>query len=232
MRAINSTAFAVLVTALTSAVSVAQTRPATPPRPVRSAQPANLDGQPPRPGARRQVSIDQQFGPRGGGPVGNLLRMRQQLELTDDQVKKLEALQTAPMPQMNPADMMRAQADLMDATRGDVNLEMARAAFDKMSRLRTDQQLAHLKVRRDVRNVLTSAQRAKVDAFQQNMQGRMRGEMRGRMRGEMRGRMRGLGPGVQGMGHRGRMIQPGGWPHGPQDGRPLAPPRPPGDTIR
>ena len=224
MRAINSTAFAVLVTALTSAVSVAQTRPATPPRPVRSAQPANLDGQPPRPGARRQVSIDQQFGPRGGGPVGNLLRMRQQLELTDDQVKKLEALQTAPMPQMNPADMMRARADLMDATRGDVNLEMARAAFDKMSRLRTDQQLAHLKVRRDVRNVLTSAQRAKVDAFQQNMQGRMRGEMRGRMRG--------LGPGVQGMGHRGRMIQPGGWPHGPQDGPPLAPPRPPGDTIR
>ena len=224
MRAINSTAFAVLVTALTSAVSVAQTRPATPPRPVRSAQPANLDGQPPRPGARRQVSIDQQFGPRGGGPVGNLLRMRQQLELTDDQVKKLEALQTAPMPQMNPADMMRARADLMDATRGDVNLEMARAAFDKMSRLRTDQQLAHLKVRRDVRNVLTSAQRAKVDAFQQNMQGRMRGEMRGRMRG--------LGPGVQGMGHRGRMIQPGGWPHGPQDGPPMAPPRPPGDTIR
>ena len=224
MRAINSTAFAVLVTALTSAVSVAQTRPATPPRPVRSAQPANLDGQPPRPGARRQVSIDQQFGPRGGGPVGNLLRMRQQLELTDEQVKKLEALQTAPMPQMNPADMMRARADLMDATRGDVNLEMARAAFDKMSRLRTDQQLAHLKVRRDVRNVLTSAQRAKVDAFQQNMQGRMRGEMRGRMRG--------LGPGVQGMGHRGRMIQPGGWPHGPQDGPPLAPPRPPGDTIR
>ena len=224
MRAINSTAFAVLVTAMTSAVSVAQTRPATPPRPVRSAQPANLDGQPPRPGARRQVSIDQQFGPRGGGPVGNLLRMRQQLELTDDQVKKLEALQTAPMPQMNPADMMRARADLMDATRGDVNLEMARAAFDKMSRLRTDQQLAHLKVRRDVRNVLTSAQRAKVDAFQQNMQGRMRGEMRGRMRG--------MGPGGEGMGHRGRMIQPGGWPHGPQDGPPLAPPRPPGDTIR
>ena len=223
MRAITSTAFAVLVTAMTSAVAIAQTRPAMPPHPTRSAQPSNRDSQPPRPGTRRQVPMGQEFGPRGGGPVGSLLRMRQRLALTDDQVKKLESLQSAPMPQMNPADMKRAQADLMDATRGDVNLEKARAAFDKMSRLRTDEQLAHLKVRQDIRNVLTPTQRAKVDGFPQTMRRR-----RAAMHGQMRSQMHGMGPRDPGMRRRGGMMPPRGQLQRP----PMAPPGPPTDTIR
>ena len=94
MRAITSTAFAVLVTAMTSAVAIAQTRPAMPPHRTRSAQPSNRDSQPPRPGTRRQVPMGQEFGPRDGGPVGSLLRMRQRLALTDDQVARPSLLPT------------------------------------------------------------------------------------------------------------------------------------------
>lgn len=113
--------------------------------------------------------------------------MRGQLDLTDDQVKKLEALQATPRAQRNQSDMLRAQADLMDATKGDVNIEKARAAFDRMARIRTDAQLAQLKTRQDVRSVLTQAQRAKFDAFASSTRQR-RGDIGARGRGpQMRG---------------------------------------------
>lgn len=149
--------------------------------------------------------------------------MRGQLDLTDDQVKKLEALQATPRAQRNQSDMLRAQADLMDATKGDVNIEKARAAFDRMARIRTDAQLAQLKTRQDVRGVLTQTQRAKFDAVASSMRQR-RGDIgaRGRapqMRGNalrgnaMRGNaMRGRG-GPIGAGRRG--------PAGPGMRRPM-----------
>ena len=110
MRRLSSTTLAVLATIVTSTVVVAQTRPVTPPRPARTAQPtlANRDSQPPR--ARRLDPAGQAGAMRG--PASNLLRMRERLELTDDQVKRLEALQSAPRPQRNESDVLRARADL------------------------------------------------------------------------------------------------------------------------
>jgi len=134
---------------------------------------------------------------RRGGPAASLLRLREQLELTDDQVKRLEALQAVAPPEPKASEMMRAQADLMDATKGDVDLTKARAAFERMSRLRVDEQVAELKVRQDARSVLTAAQKTKFDNFSANMREGQRGAMRTmQMRGPagMRGRdMRGPG---------------------------------------
>lgn len=201
MRPLSTSAMAIVVSALTSVAAVAQTRPATPPRPTRAAQGAPM-GPDSQPGARRAGPRGPRSGP-GGSPVDNLLRMRTQLELTDEQVTKLEALRTAPRPTLNQADMLRAQADLMDATKGDVNTEKARAAFDKMARLRTDMQVAQLKSRQDVRNVLTPAQRSKMDAFTTNMRGRRGDAMRG-------GGNRGRGNQIRGGGRRPQMRGPGG----------------------
>lgn len=102
-----------------------------------------------------------------------LLRARTQLELTDDQVKRLEAMQAAPAPKSNRSDLMRAQADLLDATKGDGNLARARTALDRLSRLRNDQVLARLKAQQDVRAVLTSVQRTKVDNMRQRVRSRV-----------------------------------------------------------
>jgi hypothetical protein len=141
-----------------------------------------------------------------------LLRQRDQLGLTADQVKKLEALQATPQPQVNAADLLRARADLMDATRGDANPEKARAAMDRMAKLRTDVAVARLKARQEARNVLTPAQKAQVDAMAQRMKGRMRGAMMQRMRGGQRGGPRGGQRGPRG----GGMMGPGGPQGGPQ----------------
>ncbi|GAB1343996.1 Spy/CpxP family protein refolding chaperone [Gemmatimonas sp.] len=141
------------------------------------------DGAPGRMGAAR--------GPRGN-PAAMLLRMRSELELTDDQVKKLEALQDAPAPRANEADMLRARADLLEATQGDGNLSKARAALDRLSALRNERMLAGLKVRQDARAVLTAQQKTRLD----NQRGQFRG--RGAMRGERGQRgQRGM-PGMMG----------------------------------
>jgi Spy/CpxP family protein refolding chaperone len=180
----------------------------------------------------------QMGGRMGGGPVGMLLAMKTQLELTDDQVKKLEAMRNAPKPKRNEADMLRARADMIEAQQGDGDLVKARAALDKMSKLRNDTQIARLKERQDLRAVLTSAQKTKLD----NMRGAMRGRMRQRIGMRMReggdqsmgGGMRmrqgpggmgpggmgpggmgpgGMGPGGMGPGMRGNMA-PGGMRQG------------------
>jgi Spy/CpxP family protein refolding chaperone len=132
-----------------------------------------------------------------------LLRARTQLELTDDQVKRLEVLAAAPAPKSNASDMMRAQADLLDATQGDGNLAGARAALDKLSRLRNDQVLARIKTQQDVRAVLTPVQRTKVDNVRRQLRNRaganrQRGIRQGGMR-QGRGQMApGRGRGQQG----------------------------------
>jgi Spy/CpxP family protein refolding chaperone len=211
----------------------------------------NRDSQP---GIRRAGPEGPRSGPGGGGPAANLLRLRTQLELTDDQVKQLESMRTAARPTLNQADMLRARADLMDATKSDVNVEKARGAFDRMARLRTDLQVAHLKSRQDVRNVLTPVQRTKLDALATNMRARRGDAMRGRggqVRGQKRGpQVRGRpgndrgtpfgpGPGLRGApnvgpGNQpgvGRGRGPGGFgrrgqmnPGGPQSGMPPGPP--------
>jgi hypothetical protein len=129
-----------------------------------------------------------------------LLRARTQLELTDEQVTRLEALAAAPAPKSNASDMMRARADLLDATQGDGNLAGARAALDKLSRLRNDQLLARIKTQQEVRAVLTPAQRAKVDNVRRLLRNRA-GAMR--ERGLRQRVMRQRGMGQRGMGQRG-----------------------------
>ena len=256
MRRLSTTALAVMATVVASTVAVAQSRPVPPPRPNRAGPPVpmNPDSQPPR--DRRAGPGGLQVTPGMGGPASHLLRMREQLELTDDQVKKLEGLQSSPQPTLNEAEMLRARADLMDATKGDVSLEKARAAFDRMARVQTDAQIAQLKSRQELRNVLTLPQRTQFDAMSRNMYDRRGDAMRGRVNqriGQRRGQQfrrqnpgqgraqfdPGMGQGMgQGMGPGMRRGMAPGMGQGPGPGIrrrmnvPANPPRPPADTAR
>ncbi len=188
---------------------------------------------------------------QGGNPAAQMLRLRQQLNLTDEQVQKLETLAKADAPRRNAADALRARADLMEAMQGDGNLSAARAALDKMSRLRNEQVVAGLKQRQEARAVLTADQRQIVDNARQRLRGvAMReGAMRQRaVRGQPFGgqQFRGQpgwaprGPQVRGPQVRGRQVrgpQVRG-PQGPQLGGPqfrgrmqAVPPVPPVDPA-
>ena len=166
-------------------------------------------------------------GRAAGHPAAMLLRARQQLALTEDQVKRLEALASAPAPKSNASDRMRAQADLLDATQGDGNMAGARAALDKLSRVRNDQLLARIKTQQDVRAVLTPVQRAKIDNRRQQLRNRAGANRQGGMRqgGKRQGPGQ-MGPGMmpgnpQGpLGPMPRMRRGGGTPD-------VAPPVPP-----
>lgn len=165
-------------------------------------------------GERRGVARERLAG--GGSPASGLLRLRSQLALTDDQVKRLESLRGANVPQRNPSEELRAQADLMDAMKGDGNLAAARAAMDRMHKVRTDRAVAQLKLRQDARAVLTADQKTKLD----NMRGAF-GERRQRMVAQGRG---GFGPGAGrggfGPGARGRDFGPGARMRQPGPGMP------------
>lgn len=191
-RALTRHAVALVVSAIAGSIALAQQPPQPPPTrptPQRAAPraavaPQRQPGQPKQARARR--------GPGGpGGPgaqrgpgsgAGMLIALKAQLGLTDEQVKRLEAIREAPHPKPNAADQLRARADMIEATQGDGDLAKARAALDKMSRLRNDEQIARLKERQDIRNVLTAAQKTKLD----NMRGMMRNCMKGAMRNQMR----------------------------------------------
>jgi len=153
------------------------------------------------PGARAQAMM-------GAGPAAGLLRLRNQLSLTDDQVKRLEALQNATVPRLNPADALRARADLMDATRGDGDLAAARAAMDRMHSLRTDRAVARLKMQQDARAVLTADQKNKFDNLRAARGERLRMVAQARRSGAT---PRAMAPGA-------RMRQPMRQPMRPQMG--------------
>lgn len=203
---------------LTSQTPPAQ-RPAARPRAAGAptpgaAGPANAQA---GPGARRGgPGARGGRGGRGAGhPAAMLLRARTQLELTDDQVKRLEALASAPAPKSNASDMMRARADLLDATQGDGNLAGARAALDKLSRLRNDQLLARIKAQQEVRAVLTPMQRTKVDNVRRLLRNRMGANRQGGIRqgGMRQGRQGGM---RQKRGQMGPGMMPGMMPANPQ----------------
>jgi Spy/CpxP family protein refolding chaperone len=161
-----------------------------------------------------------------------MLRMRSQLQLTDDQVRKLEALQAAPAPRANEADLLRARADLLEATQGDGNLSKARTALDRMSALRNERMVAGLRQRQEARAVLTAQQKTQLDNRRGQL--RQRGMARGQ-RGQMgpRGQMtpgggRGTGPGAARGQFRGQFgpgapMQPGTNRGGGRPGMPLPP---------
>ena len=98
---------------------------------------------------------------RGGPPAARVLQMRGALALSDDQVKRLETLAASQRTALEPnrGAQLRAKADMADAMKGEGNLEAARAALDKMSRLHNDEVIAHMKAMQDARAVLTAEQR-------------------------------------------------------------------------
>ncbi len=181
---------------------------------------------------------DRMRGPSGRGhPAAMLLRARTQLELTDDQVKRLEALAAAPALKANASDIMRARADLLDATQGDGNLAGARAALDKLSRLRNDQILARIKSQQDVRAVLTPVQKTKVDNLRSQLRNRAGAKRQRDMRqsGMRQGGMRqgrGQQNGRGGQGFRGGPPMGGQMRPGMMPGNPLSPLGPQGPMPR
>jgi hypothetical protein len=150
-----------------------------------------------------------------------MLRLRQQLQLTDEQVQKLEALQDAPAPRVNEADMLRARADLLEATQGDGNAARARAALDRLSALRNEQLIAGLRQRQEARAVLTSAQKTRLDNLRSEL--RRRGVARGMGRGDRALRGRGMGA---------KMGRGMGRGMGPATGRGMRPDMRPGMAPR
>jgi Spy/CpxP family protein refolding chaperone len=176
-------------------------------------------------GARpsRPERADGMMNARGDMP---LERLKARLNLTDDQVKKIEALRTAQAskPSRQP-DVLRAQADLMQAMQGPGDLAAARKALDRLNAVRTDAMMARLEQRQALLGILTPEQRTQFAA----MRGMLgdRGMRRGRGMGGGRGMERSLGGG---RGGRGMMGGPG-WrgfrdvaPRGERRGMP----RPPG----
>ena len=231
MKKLQTPAIALIASALSASLMFAQGAPPRPP--VAGAPPASRQGE-----SRRALG-DSMRGPRGmagrpsmggmdgmdmtrrGGPASHLLRARRQLDLSDEQVKKLEALAFAAAPTDSRSDMMRAQADMMDATKGDGNLAAARAALDKMSRLRNDASIARLKSRQDMRAILTPTQKAKFDKMGGMMRERTSerfkhsgGVRRGSGMGHQQKRFgQQMGPG-QPMGSRNRQASPMRPPNG------------------
>ena len=196
--------FAVALSAFLPSMLVSQRPPTQRPareRAAAAAAPAGVSASPTVQSTRGRLmrGTGGSGGRRGGHPAAALLRARTQLELTDDQVKRLGELAASSAFKSNRTDMMRAQADLLDATQGDGNYAGARAALDKLSRLRNDQMLARIKSQQDVRAVLTPVQKTKVDNMRQQIRNRLGASRQGGMRqggmrqGEMR--QRGIGHG-------------------------------------
>lgn len=96
-------------------------------------------------------------------PARSVLALREELHLSDAQVsrlKTLEALQVASLGRATAA-FLRAEADLLDANRGE-DIVLRRAALEKRSRIAIDGEIARLQAEKDSRAVLTADQRAKL----------------------------------------------------------------------
>lgn len=115
------------------------------------------------------------------------LRQREALGLGAEQVQRLEALQ-ARAEQAHPRMMQQMQEihrEIRRATEGDRFDEAAiRAAYGRMAALHTDMGVAMARMRHEVRQVLTSAQRQKLEEQGGGMTG-MHGMMHGGMMGGM-----------------------------------------------
>ena len=141
-----------------------------------------------------------------GSPASTMLRMREELNLSEDRVRRLQQTRAANRTP-NEAEMLRARADLMDAMRGDGNLDGARAAMERMNRLRTDQALAGLKARQDARNVLTAEQRSRPDNASASARRDGLDNRRGNARDNALGKSRGMAMRNREMARRGAMLR-------------------------
>ena len=145
----------------------------------------------------------------GGSPAAMLAHMKAQLNLTDDQVKRLETLAAQQKGALEPnvGAMLRARADLADARKGEGDLVATRKALEKLATLRVDGAMAHLKAMQDARAILTAEQREHLPAM---MGGMMGGPTGGMNRGGMHGRGMMGRPGGMGMHGPGQSGGPGG----------------------
>lgn len=107
----------------------------------------------------------------GGSPAATLAQHKAALNLTDDQVKRLEALAAQQKGALEPnvGAQLRARADLADARKGEGDLVATRKAMDKLAQLRIDGAMAHLKAMQDARAILTAEQRDKLPAMRGGM---------------------------------------------------------------
>ena len=99
-------------------------------------------------------------------PAQWILDVREELQLTDVQVGKLQALartQTGSLSRVTAA-YLRAEADLLDASRTD-DLAARRLALEKRAKVGIDAEISRLQWEKDSRLLLTGEQRAKVQAI-------------------------------------------------------------------
>ncbi len=131
-----------------------------------------------------------------------VLRHRQELGLTEQQVQRLQALETASPTQSQMMERMQTvHRQIRQVTEGERFDEAAvRAAFDRMGDLHTEMGVAMLRTQHEVRQILTPAQRTKLEELgvgTMGMQGMMHGGMMGGMDMEncpmMKGMMGGQG---------------------------------------
>jgi plasmid stability protein len=126
-----------------------------------------------------------------------MLMHRTELGLTPDQIQRLEVLAAThkrTTEELVP-QVLRGVADLMAAASGEVDLDAARAAYDRLSRTGSEMLMTDLRIIKDARQTLTPEQRTRWDAMRDEMSVMMR------MMGSMSmGRMGPMGP----------MSRPGG----------------------
>lgn len=165
MRTLQKLSIAVLATAISVTALAAQGRATTGPRQNRNVMhPPGRAARPPQTEMRRHRRAALR-----SGPAAKLLRLRERLNLSDEQVKQLESMNANRAGQLDRAAMMRARADLVEARRGDGNLDKVKAAYERIARLRTDFQVAQLKARQDARQVLNAEQRSQVDQLSKRL---------------------------------------------------------------
>jgi Spy/CpxP family protein refolding chaperone len=100
---------------------------------------------------------------KAGAGAARLLSQRAELELTAEQVQRLEALAAAAAEAKHAghAEMMQSQQALRQAAEGDA--AAVRGAVDGVAKAHADRLLQDLRRQQEARAVLTAAQRAKLD---------------------------------------------------------------------
>ena len=95
----------------------------------------------------------------GPAPAGAILTFRRELELSETQIAKLQALAQAQATALSRATSayLRAEADLIDASRGE-DLVVRRAALTKRATVAIEAEIARLKSEKDSRAILTPKQ--------------------------------------------------------------------------
>lgn len=96
-----------------------------------------------------------------------MVSQRTELGLNNTQVQHLDSLaimQTRSMQRFMP-QVMRGMADLMEAGSGDIDVNAARAAHNRIAAAHSDMLVANLQAMKDARQVLTPGQRKNWDAM-------------------------------------------------------------------